>query len=281
MTAAPAPEQPGTAVARQRSVGALPPAIQQAIELRKAQNAVASEIASLNWGKLLDHKTRAAVADWGQRFAVDVTTEIDVLGQNIYLNARFYLRRLGQMVSAGLVEYAVADHIEVDPRLDQIGPGGEGEKMRRLMERIKHQVPDKAVSAVAFRVKLRSMEKEVVGVKWTGGREKDPVGNAFPVETAESRAARRAMRQIASHVPEVAAEVEALELSAESVSEAIGDGKARVAEHEARTLPAPRAPIPPALPMDPYALGVETHRTGAAQPALPLNEFQDDSDLPE
>ena len=234
---------PATAVAVRENadgIGNLPAQVREQLQLRKMSNAVAGEIAKLNWGKQLDLDTRRAVADWGRQFRVDVTTEIHVLGGNVYLAAAFYLRRLSELIEAGLVEYAWADHVEDDPRLKKLGAQGEGEYSRRLQERIMHAIPDAAASAVVFRVKLRSMEKEVVGVKWCGGdtRKNDPVGDNMPVETSESRAARRAMRLLVSHVPQqVAAELGAIEGSAEIVSDRIksniANAKAVEAKHNA------------------------------------------------
>ena len=219
MAAQQKPESTAVAV-RDGAVGNLPAAVQQQLELRRAQNAVVAQIAGMNWGKALDIGTRRAVADWGQRFRVDVTTEIDVLGANIYLNARYYLRRLAELIARGVVEYAYADHVEDDPRLTKLGAEGEGETTRRLRERIKHGIPDKATGAVVFRIKLNALTKEITGASWCGGgtRKSDPVGEAEPVKTAESRAARRAVRQIASHLPDVAQEIEAVATEAEVVT---------------------------------------------------------------
>jgi hypothetical protein len=245
------------------AIGKLPVEFQQAIEMRKMQNQIAGQLASTNWGKGMDLNMRRAIADWGQQFRVDVTTEIHVLGGNIYLNAAFYIRQLSEMIAAGLVEYAFADHVEEDSRLSKLGPEGEGEMTRRLRERIKHGVPDKAVSAVVFRVKLRAMDREVVGVKWCGGgtRKNDPVGDDKPVETSESRAARRAMRLLTSHVPPATAErVGTIEGAAERLTERMHahyEREAnRIATHEARSLTAGKSSVPVsslADPSNPYA----------------------------
>jgi hypothetical protein len=246
--------EPMSVALRDAAVGNLPVGVQERLQLRRLSNQVAGELAKMNWGAKLDLETRRAVADWGRQFRVDVTTEIHVLGGNVYLNAAFYLRRLAELIAAGIVEYAVADHVEDDPRLKKLGPEGEGEYSRRLRERIMHAIPDGAASAVVFRVKLRSMDKEVVGVKWCGGgtRKSDPVGDAMPVETSESRAARRAMRHLASHVPpQVADELNAIESSAEQLSERVVEAKARIADVEAKHNP-PRKAIAAGVADDPY-----------------------------
>jgi hypothetical protein len=245
-------EQTALAV-RDPAIGNLPAGVQERLQMRRLSNQVAGELAKMNWGSKLDLETRRAVADWGRQFRVDVTTEIHVLGGNVYLNVAFWLRKLSEMIESGIVEHAYADHVEDDPRLKKLGPEGEGEYSRRLRERIMHAIPDAAASAVVFRIKLRSMEKEVVGVKWCGGgtRKSDPVGDAMPVETSESRAARRAMRQLASHVPAEADGIEALEESAEMLSQRVIEAKTRIAEVEAKHNQ-PRRAIAAGVSSDPY-----------------------------
>jgi hypothetical protein len=260
---------------QRRAIGELPPEIQQALELRKQRNLVAAQIAGMSWGEKIDLDTRRAVADWGQQFRVDVATEIYILGNRIYPNANLYLRRLGEMAAEGLVEYAVPDHIEDDPRLKQLGPEGEGEYTRRLRERIRWSVPDAAKCAVVFRVKLYSMEREVVGVKWTGGgtRKNDPVGEAFPVETAESRAARRCMRQLTSHLPpEHRTTFDVLDRSADALSDRITESKQRV-----KALNAEAEPRPLALPSqgDPYGPVATVEKPEAE--AVPRQEITTDN----
>lgn len=247
---------PGTAVQMVESaaVGKLPPEVQAQLELRKLSNQIAGKLAELNWGKQLDHATRRAVADWGSRYRIDVTTEIHVLGGNVYINAAFYLRRLGEMIEAGLVEYAYADHVEPDERLLQLGAEGEGEANRRLRERLKHGIPDKAVSAVVFRVKLRAMDQEITGAKWCGGgtRKSDPVGDNFPVETSESRAARRAMRLVTTHVPKhLQDELIEIEGEAERLGERIVQVQREIKTRDAE-LARPETPMALPAPGDPY-----------------------------
>lgn len=218
--AAPVPAVVAEPAAKPERKSSLPPEILAAIELRKAQNLVTAQLAALNWGKALDVEARRAVAEWGRRNNVDVTTEIDVLGNNIYLNARFFLRKLSDMIDAGLVDYAVDDYVHTDPRLAKIGTdAATREDERRAMERIKWGIPDAATGACVFRVKLKSMAEEVTGASWCGGgtRKNDPVGEAEPVKTSASRAARRAMRKLASHLPRVAKDMADLEASGKAI----------------------------------------------------------------
>jgi len=182
---------------------------QDALEERKKLHLVAAKISEMNWGKGLSNEMQRAVAMYCRQSLID-PTEIDVLGGNVYRNSRYYLRRLSEMVEDGLVDYAKPDHVEADPRLEQLAKG-EGQEAswarseieRRRYERIQHAIPEAAVSAVVFRVKLKTVPVEFTSAKWCGGgtRKSDPVGDSFPVETSETRACRRVMRYIASQIP--------------------------------------------------------------------------------
>lgn len=243
----------GTAVAEPRAVGRLPEHIRQQIEMARIANETRKEMAKLSWGASLDQRALGAIAEWGRLHGVDVTQEIDLLGGRVYLNARYYLRRLSQLIEAGRVEYAVADHIHDDPRLMQLGQEGDKERERRLRERIRYNTPDMAAAVVVFRVKVRGMDQEVVGVNWAGNgvRPKDPVGDAEPVKTAESRAARRAMRQLVGHVREVE-DVEAVVESVKSVEVEVERARAAT-KAEIEYQRTHRLPAGPAQPDDPFA----------------------------
>lgn len=220
-------------------VGDLPPALRASLHAAKVANAMNAEIAKLSWGKSLDSTTAGAIAEWGRTYGVDVITEMDILGNRPYLNSKFYLRKLAALIERGIVEYAVADHIEVDHRLEALAASGNAEAVaerdRRTFERIRHSVGDDAISAVVFRVKLRSMDQEVVGCKRVARSDKDPVGAAFPVETAESRAARRCIRLLVGHVPELDREITRIEGAAVDVEAWVERDKTKVdalvAEH--------------------------------------------------
>lgn len=238
--------QPGTALTpeqkrearREALMGSLPDAVKQQLALRQMSNAVAAEIAGMSWGQNIGKDTARMLAEWGRRYNVDVTQEIDILGAKVYLNARYYLRRLGELIDSGVVEYAYPDHINDDPRLERLGQDGATEATRRLTERVKYNVPEKAVSVVAFRVKLKGLTQETVGVNWAGGgvRKSDPVGDAEPVKTAESRAARRCMRQLVSHVPKLTEEME-------TVVSTLPELESRIQTDHDSTRPAPFARI--------------------------------------
>lgn len=196
--------------ADERLMGQLPAEMRAALAARKLANLYVSQLQRLSWGSVLDQQTARALAEWGRQNGVDVMTEVDLLGNRFYVNARYYMRRLAEKIAAGLVEYAYPDHIHADDRLSGIGPEGEAEALRRLKLRIKYGVKNAAAGAVVFRIKLRSMEQEVVGVNSCGGgiKKNDPVGEAEPIKTAETRAIRRVMRLLAEQKNEAASGIE-------------------------------------------------------------------------
>lgn len=244
----------------------LPDHIQHALTLRAQEREIAAELSKTNWGEKLDVYTRKAVAHWGMRHGIDVAQEIDILGNRIYLNARFYLRGLAHLVEAGRVDYVDLDHVEDDPRLKDFPK----EKQRRLELRIQHGLPDKAVSAVIARVKLKGTPIEFTGAQWCGGRGqnakgtgmKDPIGEERPVETSETRALRRCLRLMVTHIPSEAAKRDAALDDAATELEGViesAHAKAKAEMVHGSRLPRPIAQLSEG---DPYGLDV------TARPAL-------------
>jgi hypothetical protein len=189
--------------------GEMPDEVKAALAQRKNQHLIAAKMSEMNWGKGLDEMTRRAVASYLERNKLDLT-EIDVLGGNLYRNARYYKRRLAEMVEDGKIEYIKSDWVHPDGRLKTYAAlGGEqgtwaaAEQSRRERVRIEYGIPDTATGACVFRVKVRGTDVEITAAKWCGGgsRQKDPVGDAFPMESSETRACRRAMTLVASSIP--------------------------------------------------------------------------------
>lgn len=257
------------AAERKDAIGRLPPEIRAALELRKAQKVVSAELGRLNWGSKIDGDTRLQVVEWCRQYDVDPATELDILGNKFYKNAAWHLRKLGEMVDAGLVEYAVTDHVAADPRLLELSTKGDqsikpravAELHRRQFERIARGIPENAAAAVLFRIKLRSMIEEVVGCSWAGGgsRKNDPVGEAEPVKTAESRAARRAVRLIAGSNKELATLLARGDTEAEIIAQRVHDVSRETMKH-----PATKAQVP--LPA--------TDRDGNVVARLPAGEVR-------
>lgn len=206
---------PGTKV--DRYVG-LPPHMVAHIEERKRKNAMAAAISAQTWAKDIDASTARAVAEYCHTHDIDPATEIEVLGGRLYKNARYYERRFNEMSAAGLVEYCHREHVNVDPRLDELAKGDDaelaawakGERGRRTRARIGFNLKDEAKGAVVCRIKLLNVAGEFVGAEACGDGAKnykgglaDPVGENEPAKTAESRALRRAMLLAMQAVPDL------------------------------------------------------------------------------
>ena len=90
------------------------------------------------------------------------------------------------------------DFVNADARLDDLAAKGDKwaieELTRRIKARIQHAIPEKALAACVQRFRIPSSGAVIVGVNWCGGgsRKSDPVGDAEPTKTAQTRARRRA-----------------------------------------------------------------------------------------
>lgn len=216
--AAPESAPPSTAVAvatpEPRSKVVLPDDMQQEIELRRMKNAMATQIRGTTWGKDSDEKTIRAVAEYCHLNGLDPVRHVEVLGGRIYLTAALYEDRGSPLIMAGIIRKDEPDYINVDERLEKRANAGDqwaiDERDRRERARIMRNAPEKAVAIVEQRLWVRGMVDPktgeaipVVGVNWCGGgsRQRDPVGDAEPTKTAETRAARRAWKQIVEIIP--------------------------------------------------------------------------------
>jgi hypothetical protein len=294
-------EQPTTIQNAKRPATPLPDHIQHALQLRAQEREISAELSKTNWGEKLDVFTRKAVAHWGMRHGIDVAQEIDILGNRIYLNAKFYLRGLAHLVEAGKVDYVDVDHVEDDPRLAAFPK----ERQRRLELRIQYHLPDTAVSACIARIKLKNVPIEFTGAQWCGGRgmkrvkgrngspdyevQKDPIGEDRPVETSETRALRRCLRLMVTHIPSEAAKRDAaLDDAATELEGVIESARSRAKADISRAARLPR-PLAQAAEGDPYSneniTTVRPALTEGAPPAADTStasseaEFQDDTDL--
>jgi hypothetical protein len=198
-------KEPGTGVARSRN---LPPELQARIEERRLQSAMLNKIRGATWASQWDAGTVSAVAAWARENDVDPITEIDVLGGNLYLKARHYERKMSHLIAAGQIEYARKDWVHADKRLDEAAKQGQEwaqiEAARRLQARIEFNLSESADAACVYRIKHRMMDHEVTGAKeHVPGKRKDPVGDAMPMETIETRALRRAMLQLKEAMPDL------------------------------------------------------------------------------
>jgi hypothetical protein len=245
--------------------------MQAMVEHRREMGQMARAFRAATWGKDLDEATARSMAEWCKRHRID-PTEVSILGGNPYIEASYYLRRLTELDS-DLIEYAFADHVHLDQRLvtqmnEPVPDDADDETRsmihamrresrlehyRRIAERVAHNLPDTAPAAVVYRVKRRGMEREYVGSDWCGGKgtktmkrkdggtyqkEIDPVGDAEPRKTAETRAARRCLRQVISTFPSLASEMEQIELEAKNqIAPAIERDRLAIASQVPRGTP--------------------------------------------
>lgn len=243
--------------------GVSPEQVTQALAQRKNQHLIAAKMSEMNWGQGLDEMTRRAVAAYLERHHLDVT-EIDILGGNLYRNSRYYKRRLGELVEDGLVEYTKSDWVQMDHRLEAMAKDNAldaedrdwaaRESARRTRIRIEYGIPDKAVGACVFRIKLRSLNEEMTAAKWAGGgtqKKADPVGDAFPMESSESRACRRAMLLCSSSIPSLKWQEDEATDDGLELSKVVGEARQALKAADDVT---PRVPLMQLPDGDPYAV---------------------------
>lgn len=218
MSAAQKPES--TAVARQKPT--LPPDIQAKVEENRVRNAAVAAIRGTLWGRDLGGDAVRAVAQYARDNNLDAVRHIEVLGGRIYLTAEFYDERGAALVRDGLIQPDEPVYINADERLDKLAAAGDSwakaERDERLRQRIRFNVPENAKAAVVQRMRITATGAVVVGVNWCGTGRKDPVGDAEPAKTAQTRARRRAWKQIAEVIPDYAAQVRPVEARAEAVA---------------------------------------------------------------
>jgi hypothetical protein len=216
---APTTKEPGTAMER-ATKRELSPEVQAKVDEMQLRNRVATAIRGQVWSKDLDARQIQALAQYCRENQLDAVRHVEVLGGRIYLTAEFYDERGADLLRSGEVVPAEPDYINADPRLEEMAAKGDewakGEKERRLRERIKWAVPEKAAAAVVQRFHIAANGRAVVGVNWCGGgsRQRDPVGEAEPTKTAQTRARRRAWKQIADVIPSYGAVVRPIEENA-------------------------------------------------------------------
>ena len=268
----------------------------------KARNAMVVAISNESWGTKLTPIQQRAFAEYMRRFNLDIS-EIDNLGGRPYRNGRYYMRRIAELAAEGRVEWYRGDHIGPDPRLDALERAGDewakGENTRRLRERIRLAVPPTATFAYVVTVKMKELAEPTEGCKfYEPGRTKlgwsktqrgqkeevsaDPVGDANPSTSVETRAWRRCGRLCAAEIPELRDQEAEMEFAADATQEAVIAEAVRADEEQERATVATH-PIDHGGD-DPYGTAPKAITEGAAQPvpvpaSEPEYEFQDDRDL--
>lgn len=207
----------------------------------KQRNAHAAAIRGTQWGREATPDVVRAVAHYCTINGLDPARHVEVLGARIYLTGELYEERGASLVLSGAVVVSPPEFVHFDKRLADLAKSedadlaqwAKAEHIRRTKARIEYGIPDDATGACVIRAKVG--QTELVGFNWCGGASKvkrkkdgstyrsDPVGDAEPTKTAQSRAKRRMWRQIVVALPEYGASMGALEVSAKIVSGEIED----------------------------------------------------------
>jgi hypothetical protein len=209
---------------REQMRKAISPEAQRAVEENKARNALIQQIRGTTWSKELNADTIRAVAQYCRENNLDAVRHVEVLGGRIYLTADFYDERGASFIRDGIIQPMEPDYINADTRLDELAQKDDGwakeERERRLRARIQFNVPESAKAAVVQRFRITATGAVVTGVNWCGvqGGKKDPVGDAEPAKTAQTRARRRAWRQIADVIPQYGAVIHPIEARAAAIA---------------------------------------------------------------
>jgi hypothetical protein len=224
-----AEEQEGSAtpgLVSSRPIAQLPERVLQGMEMSRQHVQVIGALASLSWGKALTPVMRRAVSQFCDRYGIDALTELDVLGGSFYINAEFYLRKLGELRRAGVIADFWFEHIHADPRLralmiDERAPADVREMAARrwyaaLNKRVDQNAPEDAEAICICYIVLPSGGHVVKGCKWAGNgtsvkqprsggaAQPNPIAENNPTLFVESASARRAARQVVSHVKDPA-----------------------------------------------------------------------------
>ncbi len=207
------------------ALATIPPQAAALVEERKIRNALAQQLRGATWSKDLSADGVRALAEYCYRRGVDPVAEVEVLGGRPYFTATYYDRIGADLIAAGVVERVEQLHVAADPRLgelvalaEQLAAEGADdpelraearnarrEQARRLALRIKHAAPEGAAAVVVTRIYVRGLASPIEAANWAGGgvrpktyngKAGDPIGDAEPTKTAESRSRRRAWRQL-------------------------------------------------------------------------------------
>jgi hypothetical protein len=225
---------------------------------RRAINMMVATIRGQQWGLGIGSAMARTVANYCHELGLDPVRHVEVLGGKIYLTSTLYEERAAPLIRDGIVIPEPVYFINADARLDtaakqtddpELAEWARAENRKRMQERIDRNVPEAATATAVKRIKIASSGAYVDGVNWCGGgtrkkhtrdglKDADPIGDLEPAKTAETRAGRRAWKQLADVLPEFAEKVSAIEAKASMINEAIVDdgGDEKVA-------PMPRASI--------------------------------------
>lgn len=245
----------------------------------------AAVVAGLSWAANLPSGTALAVAKWCEKHDIDPVNELDVLGNKPIPNGRYWQRQIAKASQAGHITGVEEVLIHHDARLDAlVKAGGEEGKWaaeelaRRARLRIMHGCPEEAAGAAVVIVHIKGMDAPLSGCQWAGGntgrkigsggvvktgREADPIGETFPVESAITRAYGKVGRVACARNPEVYDRVRSVDAEAAELAVQIEAERGAMDEEIRKTQAVGRRALKKG---DPYAEDVQADQEIAGAP---------------
>lgn len=267
----------------------------------KARNALVVAISGESWGTKLTPIQQRAFAEYMRRFNLDIS-EIDNLGGRPYRNGRYYMRRIAELAAQGRVDWYKVAHIGPNTELNELANAGEqwaiDERLHRMKERIRLEVPKDATFAYLVTVKMKELALPTEGVKYfIPGRQKlgwskdqrgkremvsaDPVGDENPITSVETRAWRRCGRLCAAEIPELREQESEMEFAADATQEAVIAEAVRADDEQPETARVHQITEGPARPFVPGEYGNDNaavwapdggHTAGVTEPVKKVVE---------
>lgn len=220
------PTPAGTAVAK--AAKPLSPAAAEAKALREMTVAIRGQ----QWGASCSPAVQWAVARYCLRNGLDAVRHVEVLGGRLYLTAEFYREQGAELLLDGTITPDEPQLVHHEDRLDVLamrddamGEWAKAERDARIKLRIQYGVDEDSPGAAVIRFRLKS-GAILIGCNWvqgSGGKKKDPVGQAEPVKTAITRAERRAWRQVVEAIPQFREKVQPIEVSAKVATQEVAE----------------------------------------------------------
>lgn len=284
------PEKPvtGAAVAARR-----PPHDYRLIERRKA----AGLVAQMGWAEKISPEAAYAVVVWCETRDIDPVNELDVLGNKPVPNAKYWQRKMGELVHLNLLDWYEESYINADPRLDalalldsDVGREALTESTRRMMERIKYNAPEAATAIAVVTVKLKALDRPVSGCQWAGGgtgrkigyqgviktgSEADPIGELFDAESALTRAWGKVGRVVAAKVHALVTDIpdpSRLYAETNAVKVEVEAAQAKAAVTAEATKP---RPVPQLRPSEEESMGGALGTVGKLRPTTAVERDVD------
>jgi len=269
----------GEALLGKTSLASLTDQQRMELEDRRIQGQMASAISAQTWGRSLAPVLRRAIAQYCIRNDIDPVTELYVLGGQLYPNAAYYIRKLGELRVAGIVSDFWLEHIHVDPRLELMARDEKSPpelraravalSAERTLKRVERNAPDDATAICVCYIQLPDGGHPIIGCKWGGGgtsvrqfksgggSSPNPVVEANPEMSVESQSIRRAARQVVSRNHGV--DLGRPEAEVKEINDALQPALERAEAEDAAGRAAEARP-PAALaapdPTDPYGLNL-------------------------